>query len=328
MGEFAVDPSLFTDPKLTTLVKAEERDKEKSEAAREKVKDLEDKLKNKLGDMSTAEHDRESALEAKIERAEAQRKTMFPDSKITKLNGDLKTPMEVAASMAPPSIPVHGPVHSHSNPYSSSFMEMAEQVEDDFEDFEGTGLQHIDKLIKTPMFKYVADLAAQPTGSLIELGLNANEIATIRGLTHALSKKPHVQAMDDELAQAEQRLTHIQSKVSSELSALNKKLAAKGDLPQESSLIEEASPGQHDHFSQSLAAQKKDLEKTHAITQELKEKMKAARKKIVDDFKRGFAQFGVTYDENADSDSDAHDDETSDDSDSLLQETAQMRTGA
>merc|ERR550537_1905570 len=101
-------------------------------------------------------------------------------------------------------------------------------------------METLSKFMKTPMYKAVASMAGQSTSSLLEMGIDSESIAAVRGLVHAMSKKPEVEAMDNELAAAEARIATIQSKVQTELSALNKKLDPKGEL--HSSLLEEGKP--------------------------------------------------------------------------------------
>merc|ERR1719253_157738 len=292
-----LDPSLFNDPKLNSLTKKVEDDKDKVSDLSDKFAEQQSKIKEELQEVSSGDQDRANALKAKLDHLKAD-----SDAKATM--GKLSSFLETAATEEDLEFATDeekAAIHKHA-------------------------VSTLRDFTKTPQFKAVASMAGQSTSSLLEMGISSEQIAAVRGLVHAMSKKPEVEAMDKQLADAEARISTIQSKVATELSALNKRIDNEGGL--HSSLLETGAG--KPKISHDLVLEKQDLEKTHAITNELKLKVKEAREKVKEDFKKNFAQFGVTYDDDDESeappsdDADAHADDD-DDSDSLLQERRRRR---
>lgn len=290
-----IDPHLFHDPTLEALLTKISTEKDSISDDMDKVKDDEDKAKGDAKDAASSELEEQHQLEIKL----------------TNLPG-LHT----------------APVGSLLEEGDSSEAAQAQAWSD-------KRVEAVTKFTKTPMWNAVGMMAAQSTSSLLEQGMPSEAIAGMRGLVHGMSKKPQMKELDDKMAATEARIAQMDSKVKSELDALDKSfedekaahvssLIQEGHVHPEHAVIDMMDGPLDFHYSKDLLARKADLEKTKAITHELHLKAVEARAKLHASFKKQLGSLGVPTDLD---DTDSHDSDNDDDDDdsSLLEEN--MRKG-
>jgi len=181
----------------------------------------------------------------------------------------------------------------------SSFLETGEVSEDGVQQVEKgiqrneQALRKLSKFVQTPFFHSVQKYADQPISSLLENGHTAEQVADMRGLVHSLKHAPKMEELDGDMAQAQAKLTKVQTQVDAELTALQSKLEAQAKQRGISTSLLEERSGTGYKFKESadLLAEKEDLLKTKAITAELHKKTLASRARLQEDFKHMNVKF-------------------------------------